>query len=166
MLFSGKEWRTASGSALLTGNDNDSTRPILGPSQVKLPAQLHREDSDIAKAVHSHHQPCHGNQISMMLRQTACFSRVTVRKLVSFHPQKSAARIQTLNILPKKRDFQAVLLTGHFISRQPYYNYCRRQVTQFNRFSRNLRIFCDFVFSKGKTRNHHNCDALCYNYSC
>lgn len=90
VLFSGKEWRTSSGSALLTSNDNESTRPILGPSQVKLPAQPHREDPDIAEAAHSRHQPQpgHGNQISMMLRQIACFSRVTVRKSVSFHTQK------------------------------------------------------------------------------
>lgn len=53
MLFSEKEWRTSSGSDLLTSNDNDSIRPILDPNQVKLSAQLHREDPDITKAAHS-----------------------------------------------------------------------------------------------------------------
>jgi len=49
VLFSRKERRTNSGSDSLI-SDDDSTRPIPGPSKGKLSAQLRREDSDTTKA--------------------------------------------------------------------------------------------------------------------
>lgn len=147
-LFSGEEWRTSSGRDLLTSNDNYSTRPSLVPTRWSF---QHSSTGRIwtlprQTTAATNHSLGMGTRLQWRWAKLLASQE---RKRVSFHPQQ----IQTRDILYKKRDFQEILIPGHF-SRQPYYNYWRRYGTQFNVFSRNFRILWLCGASLG------------YNYSC